>query len=54
MGEMGSLIKAADLIVLGGGFAKLGGHNPMEMAALGKGVISGPRILKILKFLKRF
>ena len=49
MGEMGSLIKAADLIVLGGGFAKLGGHNPMEMAALGKGVISGPHVFKNTK-----
>ena len=49
MGEMGSLIKAADLVVLGGGFAKLGGHNPMEMAALGKGVISGPHIFKNTK-----
>ena len=46
MGEMGSLIEAADIIVLGGGFAKLGGHNPMEMAAFGKGVISGPHIFK--------
>ena len=46
MGEMGSLIEAADIIVLGGGFAKLGGHNPMEMAAFGKGVISGRHIFK--------
>ena len=46
MGEMGSLIRAADLIVLGGGFAPLGGHNPMEMASLGKGVISGPHVFK--------
>ena len=46
MGEMGSLIEAADLIVLGGGFSPLGGHNPMEMAALGKGVLSGPNVFK--------
>ena len=46
MGEMGSLINAADIIVLGGGFAKLGGHNPMEMAAFGKGVISGRHTFK--------
>ena len=52
MGEMGSLVKAADLIVLGGGFAKLGGHNPMEMAALGKGVISGPNVFKNTKIFK--
>ena len=52
MGEIGSLVKAADLIVLGGGFAKLGGHNPMEMAALGKGVISGPNVFKNTKIFK--
>lgn len=46
MGKMGSLIRSADVIVLGGGFANLGGHNPMEMAALGKGVISGPNTHK--------
>ncbi len=46
MGEMGGLIRAADIIVLGGGFSTLGGHNPMEMAALGKGVISGPHVFK--------
>ena len=46
MGEMGSLIRSADIIVLGGGFAPLGGHNPMEMASLGKGVISGHHVFK--------
>ena len=46
MGEMGGLIRAADVIVLGGGFAELGGHNPMEMASLGKGVISGRHVFK--------
>ncbi len=46
MGEMGSMISAADIVVLGGGFAPVGGHNPMEMAALGKGVISGPNVFK--------
>ena len=46
IGEMGGLIRAADMIVLGGGFTPLGGHNPMEMAALGKGVISGKQVFK--------
>ena len=46
IGEMGGLIRAADIIVLGGGFTPLGGHNPMEMAALGKGVISGANVFK--------
>ena len=46
MGEMGGLIRAAEIIVLGGGFSPLGGHNPMEMAALGKGVVSGTAVFK--------
>ena len=46
LGDMGALIRSADIIVLGGGFAPLGGHNPMEMAALGKGVISGKHVQK--------
>jgi 3-deoxy-D-manno-octulosonic-acid transferase len=46
MGEMGGLIRAADIIVLGGAFGHLGGHNPMEMAALSKGVISGGNTFK--------
>ena len=46
MGEMGTLIRLADIVVLGGGFADLGGHNPMEVAALGKGVISGRHTFK--------
>ncbi len=46
MGEMGTLIRLADIVVLGGGFAAMGGHNPMEVAALGKGVISGRHTFK--------
>lgn len=46
MGEMGGIIRASDILVLGGGFEDLGGHNPMEAAALGKGVISGRKVFK--------
>ena len=46
MGEMGGIIRASDILVLGGGFEPLGGHNPMEPAALGKGVISGRNVFK--------
>ena len=46
LGMLGGIIRSADIIVLGGGFAKLGGHNPMEVAALGKGLISGAHIFK--------
>ena len=46
MGMMGTLISAADAVIMGGGFAPLGGHNPMEPAALKRGVISGRHIDK--------
>ena len=46
MGEMGGIIRASDILVLGGAFEPLGGHNPMEPAALGKGVISGRHVFK--------
>ena len=46
LGEMGSLISAADIVILGGSFAPKGGHNPLEIAALGKPVITGPSQFK--------
>ena len=46
MGQMGNLFAMADVIIMGGGFMPHGGHNPMEPAALGKGVISGKNIHK--------
>jgi 3-deoxy-D-manno-octulosonic-acid transferase len=45
LGEMGTFLSLADLVVLGGGFAdRVGGHNPMEAARLGRPVLTGPRI----------
>jgi len=45
-GELGSLISAADIVILGGSFADKGGHNPLEIAALGRPVITGPSQFK--------
>jgi 3-deoxy-D-manno-octulosonic-acid transferase len=43
LGEMGLLYRLADVVVMGGGFiAGVGGHNPLEAAQLGVGVITGP------------
>ena len=45
LGEMGLFLRLADVAVMGGGFAPgVGGHNPLEPARLGVGVISGPRV----------
>lgn len=45
-GELGSLITAADVVILGGSFAPKGGHNPLEIAAFGKPVVTGPSQFK--------
>jgi 3-deoxy-D-manno-octulosonic-acid transferase len=42
--ELGLFIRLADLVVMGGGFARFGGHNPLEAAQLGRGVVSGPGV----------
>ena len=43
LNELGLFLRLADIAVMGGGFARgFGGHNPLEPARLGLGVISGP------------
>jgi 3-deoxy-D-manno-octulosonic-acid transferase len=43
LNELGIFLRLADIVVMGGGFAHgFGGHNPLEPARLGRGVISGP------------
>ena len=41
LGEMGSLYTAAELIILGGTFADLGGHNQLEIALFETPVLAG-------------
>jgi 3-deoxy-D-manno-octulosonic-acid transferase len=42
MGEMLTLLAAADVVLMGGSLVELGGHNPIEPAALGKATLIGP------------
>jgi 3-deoxy-D-manno-octulosonic-acid transferase len=42
MGEMMLLLAASDLVIVGGSLFDIGGHNPIEPAALGKAVLMGP------------
>lgn len=43
LGEMGLFYRLADLVVMGGSFVPgVGGHNPLEAAQLGVGVVTGP------------
>ncbi len=41
MGELSKIYAAGDAAIIGGGFVKIGGHNPMEAAAMGLPVIFG-------------
>lgn len=45
LGETGLFLRLADFAVMGGGFAEgVGGHNPLEPARLGVGVLTGPSV----------
>ena len=45
LGELGLFLRLSPFAVMGGGFdAAVGGHNPLEPARLGVGVISGPHV----------
>jgi 3-deoxy-D-manno-octulosonic-acid transferase len=45
LGELGLFLRLAPFALVGGGFdAAVGGHNPLEPARLGAGVLSGPHV----------
>ncbi|WP_440996094.1 lipid IV(A) 3-deoxy-D-manno-octulosonic acid transferase [Arhodomonas sp. SL1] len=44
MGELPTLLAAGDVAFMGGSLVEVGGHNPLEPAALGLPVITGPHI----------
>jgi len=44
MGVLAGLYCIADLVVIAGSLEKVGGHNPLEAAICGRGVITGPYI----------
>jgi len=44
MGVLAGLFTIADLVVVGGSIANYGGHNPLEAAVCGRGVITGPHV----------
>lgn len=43
-GELAQVYAVADVVVVGGGFAKLGGQNLIQPLALGKPVVHGPHM----------
>ncbi len=44
MGILGTLYVTADIAIIGGSLAPVGGHNPLEAAVCGRGVIAGPYV----------
>ena len=44
MGVLSSLYTVADLVVIGGSLVPIGGHNPLEAAICGRGVVTGPHV----------
>ena len=42
MGEMMAFYAASDIAFIGGSFVEIGGHNPIEPAALSKPIVMGP------------
>ena len=43
-GELGLWYRLAEVALIGGGFDRIGGHNPWEAAALGAAILHGPDI----------
>ena len=46
LGEMDSLFEASDIVFLGGSLLPYGGHNPIEPAAYGRPILTGPHVFK--------
>ena len=46
LGEMDSLFDASDIVFLAGSLLPYGGHNPIEPAAYGRPVLTGPHVFK--------
>jgi len=44
MGVLNSLYTIADMAIIGGSLVPVGGHNPLEAAVCGRGVITGPHV----------
>lgn len=44
MGELKNWYSIADIVVIGGSFARHGGHNPIEAAVFAKPILTGPHV----------
>ncbi len=44
MGVLGKLYSVADIVIIAGSLKNIGGHNPLEAAICGRGVVTGPYV----------
>jgi 3-deoxy-D-manno-octulosonic-acid transferase len=44
MGDLGAALDRADVVVIGGTFASVGSHNPLEAAVRSRAIVIGPHI----------
>jgi 3-deoxy-D-manno-octulosonic-acid transferase len=44
MGVLGKLYSIADIVIIAGSLVDIGGHNPLEAAICGRGVVTGPYV----------
>lgn len=54
LGELGLFFRLARLVVMGGSFAAIGGHNPIEPAQLGCVIFYGPQMYNFLTIREDF
>jgi len=53
MGVLAELYTVADIAFIGGSLAAIGGHNPLEAAICGRGVVTGPHIQNFRDVMQR-
>ncbi len=44
MGQLAGLYAIADIVIIAGSLVDIGGHNPLEAAICGRGVVTGPYV----------
>ena len=54
MGELGHFYRLADLVILGGSFVSVGGHNPLEPARFSTAIITGSHIHNFADIMQDF
>ncbi|BAW79723.1 3-deoxy-D-manno-octulosonic-acid transferase domain-containing protein [Candidatus Nitrosoglobus terrae] len=53
MGELPLFFAASDVAFIGGSLIPVGGHNPLEPAALGRAIILGPHMFNFTEIIKQ-